>query len=370
MKDKRMKTMKTTSNLNTWTLVAGGVIALCLGSSHASAGELGNLLDKSKAYAALPAVKHTPAFRLEPIQPAEHAKGTEWFYVCDGDERIGLIQTWTKEIEMFQFSQQVANGGKYEIPKIYHWGNLYGARIQMFGTQMLPPVESFKLTFAKDRGDSLELAVENRHKGDIRGTGAFRLGWDERLGYVWNCVSRYSMPKPAKIEFNNLFAGGISESRNDRKRWQKTVRATADGRITFAYHNPTNIPVDDNAIVALEYPDANAVIETTWTESVPGWPAHDLILYGTDGHMIAGGRKVTIAKPDKKSGGEVEPPALEAPRRNGPEYFIHCIHTGEPVQGMCSPENSLDAQQIMEAARLSVLSGTKIALPLVEHLYG
>jgi hypothetical protein len=37
---------------------------------------------------------------------------------------------------------------------------------------------------------------------------------------------------------------------------------------------------------------------------------------------------------------------------------------------MCSPENSLDAQQIMEAARLSVLSGQKIALPLVEHLYG
>ncbi len=131
----------------------------------------------------------------------------------------------------------------------------------------------------------------------------------------------------------------------------------------------TNIPVDDNAIIALEYPDASAVIETTWTETVPGWPAHDIILYGTEGHMIVG-RKITIAKPDKKSGGEIDPPALESPRSNGPEYFIHCIRTGEPVQGMCSPENSLDAQQIMEAARLSVLSGQKISLPLVEHLYG
>ncbi len=131
----------------------------------------------------------------------------------------------------------------------------------------------------------------------------------------------------------------------------------------------TNIPVDDNAIIALEYPDANAVIETTWTESVPGWPAHDIILYGTDGHMVVG-RKINIAKPGKKGGGEVDPPALESPRSNGPEYFIHCIRTGEPVEGMCSPENSLDAQQIMEAARLSVLSGQKIALPLVEHLYG
>jgi hypothetical protein len=69
--------------------------------------------------------------------------------------------------------------------------------------------------------------------------------WDERLGYVWNCISRYSMPKPAKIEFNNLFAGGISESRDDHKRWQKTVRALAGGRIAFVYHNPINIPVDD-----------------------------------------------------------------------------------------------------------------------------
>jgi predicted dehydrogenase len=131
----------------------------------------------------------------------------------------------------------------------------------------------------------------------------------------------------------------------------------------------TNIPVDDNAIVALEYPDANAVIETTWTESVPGWPPHDIILYGTEGHMVVG-RKITIAKPGGKGGSEVEPPALQSPRSNGPEYFIHCIRTGEPVEGMCSPENSLDAQQIMEAARLSVLTGQKVSLPLVEHLYG
>jgi predicted dehydrogenase len=132
----------------------------------------------------------------------------------------------------------------------------------------------------------------------------------------------------------------------------------------------TNIPVDDNSIIALEYPNASAVIETTWTEAVPGWPPHDTTLYGTEGAMVVGRGKVTWVHQDKKSGGEVEPPKLEAPRRNGPEYFIHCIRSGEPVTGMCSPENSLDAQQIMEAARLSVLTGQKIALPLVEHLYG
>jgi hypothetical protein len=226
--------------------VVGGLLALALSPATASAGELQNLLDKSKAFAALPRMKHTPAFRLEPIQPAEHAKGTEWFYICDGNERIGLIQTWIKEIEMFRFSP--AAGGdaeKYELPEYYHWGNLYGARIQMYGTQMLPPVTSFELKFTKDRGDSLELTVEHHHRKDISGTSEFRLVWDERLGYVWNCVSRYSMPEPAKIEFNNLFAGGISEARDGHKRWQKTVRALADGRIASVYHNPINIPADD-----------------------------------------------------------------------------------------------------------------------------
>ncbi len=130
----------------------------------------------------------------------------------------------------------------------------------------------------------------------------------------------------------------------------------------------TNIPVDDNAIIALEYNDANAVIETTWTEAVPGWPPHDLTLYGTEGVMVAGASKVRYVRKGQ-DGDEVEAPELPSPRSNGPEYFVHCIRSGEAVTGMCSPENSHDAQQIMEAARLSVLTGQRVALPLVDHLY-
>ena len=246
MKDKRMKT---TSNFNTWTLVAGGVIALCLGSSHASAGELQNLLDKSKAFAALPKVRHTPAFRVErfePVQFIEEAKGKEWYYICDGQEQVGMIQTWTKEIEMFRFSPHVAPGTKFAVPEIYTWANMHGARIQMHSTQMLPPLTSFKLTFTKDRGETLELRVEHRHQGDMVGSSEYRLGWDERLGYVWTCMSRFAMPQPKQIEFNNLLAGGVSESRVARKRWQKTMRGRlVDGRISFVYHNPVHVPRDD-----------------------------------------------------------------------------------------------------------------------------
>ncbi len=142
------------------------------------------------------------------------------------------------------------------------------------------------------------------------------------------------------------------------------ARVTAiAGRLVKDY-----IPVDDNAIVALEYQDANAVIECTWTEPVPGRPPHDVILYGTEGVMLASGKSVRIYKRGEDDQ-EIEPPALKAPRRNGPEYFVHCIRNGQPIEGICSPENAHDAQEIMEAARLSVLTGRHISLPLVDHLY-
>jgi len=83
-------------------------------------------------------------------------------------------------IELFRFSPEVANGAKYEIPPIYHWANLIGARppLEMCGYHSpVPPVESFKLTFAKDKGDSLEFKSEQTHKGGYRGGTEFRLAW-------------------------------------------------------------------------------------------------------------------------------------------------------------------------------------------------
>jgi hypothetical protein len=246
------KDMKRITNVSTWAFVVGGLMALGFWSSLASAGELQSLLDKSKAFAALPTVKHTPAFRLEPFEPVqyfEQAKGKQWFYICDGDERIGLVTSWLNHVELFRFSPEVAKGTKYEIPEIYHWANLIGARLpmQMHGYRSpVPPFASFKFTFTKERGETLELKAEQSHKDGYSGSTEYRLVWDERLGYVLDCTSHFVMPQPREIEFSNLLAGGVSESRDDHKRWQKTMRGRlADGRISFVHHNPVNTPVDD-----------------------------------------------------------------------------------------------------------------------------
>jgi predicted dehydrogenase len=136
------------------------------------------------------------------------------------------------------------------------------------------------------------------------------------------------------------------------------------GRLVKQY-----IPVDDNAVVALEYHDANAVIETTWTEPIPYRPPHDLILYGTEAVLIAGRSSVTRYSKDEPDGRVIEAAPLEAPRRNGPEFFIHSVRTGERIEGPCSPEVSHDAQEVVEAAKLSILTGQKVTLPMVDHLY-
>jgi len=239
-------------NMRACTFVVVGLISVTFCSSRASAGELQSILEKSKAFAALPRVKHTPAFRLEPFEPAQHfkeARGKQWWYICDGNERIGLITTWLNHVELFRFSPGIEKGAKYPIPPVYHWANLIGARLplQMCGYHSpVPPVTSFKLTFTKRTGDSLEFKAEQTHKDGYGGSTEFRLAWDERLGYVLTCTSHFAMPQPRQIEFNNLLAGGISESRDDHKRWQKTVRGRLlDGRISFVHHNPVNIPVDD-----------------------------------------------------------------------------------------------------------------------------
>jgi len=224
--------MRNMSNVSAWAFVVAGLVALAFGPSRASAGELQNMLDKSKAFAALPRMKHTPAFRLELFDARQYpkeAQGQQWWYICDGKERVGLITTWFDgHVELFRFSPEVDKGAKYELPAVYHWANLIGARL---------PTNGARFTFTKDAGDSLEFKTE---------TTEFRLAWDERLGYVLNGIGHFATPKPQEIEFSNLLAGGISESRDDHKRWQKTMRGLLlDGRISFVHHNPVNIPKDD-----------------------------------------------------------------------------------------------------------------------------
>jgi hypothetical protein len=199
------------------------------------AGLLQKFLNTSKAYNALPAVKRTPAFHLEPV-----GKRKQWYYICDGDRHVGLIG---EDVQLFD------KEAKYEGSKTDNACSADGARLCLtmhsFDTE-IPRMTSRKLTITKDRGDSIEFKHEQVHPEGYAGSIEFRVVLDERLGYVIYADSCFIMPEPKAIEFNNFMAGWVADLRDNHKRWQKTVRGRlADGRIVFVYHSPVNLPRDE-----------------------------------------------------------------------------------------------------------------------------
>ena len=53
----------------------------------------------------------------------------------------------------------------------------------------------------------------------------------------------------------------------------------------------------------------------------------------------------------------VDPDPPAPGRRNGAEYLISCLRSGTPIEGLCSPEVSFVAQEILEAGLRSAESG-------------
>lgn len=130
----------------------------------------------------------------------------------------------------------------------------------------------------------------------------------------------------------------------------------------------THLPVDDNGILLLRYPRALCRLEMTWTEAVSGRPAHDIVLYGTEGTLVIGA-EVWLYTRRKPEGSCIPLDDLPRGERDPFEYFARCVQRGEDPQGLCSPDLSRAAQEIMEAGLRSVTSGREIALPIEDHLF-
>ncbi len=135
-------------------------------------------------------------------------------------------------------------------------------------------------------------------------------------------------------------------------------------RLTKKYYVP-----DDNSVVTLEYRKALGVIETTWSQvAAPPFPY--IAFYGTKGAVGVVGDKVHLWTSNKKNiwapsdVKEITPKPLPVGQRSALEYMVWCLKNDKPVEGPTNPENSRDAQEVIEAAILSVKSGRRVKLPL------
>jgi predicted dehydrogenase len=130
-------------------------------------------------------------------------------------------------------------------------------------------------------------------------------------------------------------------------------------RGTFVKDYP--IP-DDNALVMMKYANAFGVAEASWTQTV-GYATPNPVAYGTLGSIVVSGNKITLQRADGASE-TYEAPPMQSPRSSGPEYLIHCLETGEPIEGFCSMKVSRDAQEILEAGLRAADTGQTMNLPL------
>jgi predicted dehydrogenase len=121
-------------------------------------------------------------------------------------------------------------------------------------------------------------------------------------------------------------------------------------------------PSDDNGMIIGKYSHAFAVCEASWSQTV-GYAGPNPVIYGSEGSLAIDHNKILIQRPGKPEE-NITPPELQAPYRNGPEYLLHCIETGAPIEGFCSAKVSRDAQEILEAGLRAADSGLTQMLPL------
>jgi predicted dehydrogenase len=130
---------------------------------------------------------------------------------------------------------------------------------------------------------------------------------------------------------------------------------TVTGMRGYFGTEPLYAASDDNAVIIAKYPHAFAVCEASWTQPV-GYAGTNPVIYGSEGSLGIHHGKLLIQRPGKNEE-EVTPPATVYPHRSGPEYLIHCLEHGLPIEGYCSPQVSRDAQAILDAGLHAADSG-------------
>ena len=120
--------------------------------------------------------------------------------------------------------------------------------------------------------------------------------------------------------------------------------------------------MDDDATIVLSYPTMEGVIHASWN-----WPFNrkDMHVYGTTGYILIDDAETIRYRLDEKSKEKVKKvPSSDAPFSDPFEFFASAIK-GEIDVGpgdLSSLEINLTVVEILEAARLSSKTGTKVQL--------
>jgi predicted dehydrogenase len=126
------------------------------------------------------------------------------------------------------------------------------------------------------------------------------------------------------------------------------------------------VTLDDNAIFVMQWSNAMAQMEASWTH-IGHLNQRFSVFLGTQGTVYLQAypkKSVSLATDEDKDGTEVELTSPHGDMQNATSYFLTRLLENRPIEGICSPQVGRDAQEIVEAAKLSAAQERVIALPL------
>ena len=141
-------------------------------------------------------------------------------------------------------------------------------------------------------------------------------------------------------------------------------------REVIAMWDQSGLEVDEHSITVARYDCGMSKFETRWGTFTDPWvqqpqPRCGFVLKGEDGTISSWdyGPTIRVQTRSQPEGFEIEAPPLPPPLQNPVQYMLHCLATGEDIEGPLSVATSRVGQQIVDTAYQSAQE--KRALPLV-----
>jgi predicted dehydrogenase len=123
------------------------------------------------------------------------------------------------------------------------------------------------------------------------------------------------------------------------------------------------LQVEDNAVILMQYPDAMAIAQASWTQHGK-IAAYTPMIYGETGTLMLepriGGR-LFHADDATPKGVEVDVPAPPAHLQNANAHFLWALdHPAEPLHPLCDPRHCRDAAAILDAGNASAREQSRL----------
>jgi predicted dehydrogenase len=137
-------------------------------------------------------------------------------------------------------------------------------------------------------------------------------------------------------------------------------RGKAPIEVTCVVDEPPYLEVDEHSITVARYDCGLSKFETRWGTHSDPWtcqpqPKCGFVIVGRDGSISSYDFEKTVRLQllQQPHGRDIPVDTLEPPRKNPAQYFIHCLESGEPVQGPLSPEKDRAADRRLRRSQRS-----------------